>query len=79
MLDACLENATATRARLGAIDQKRMDEFLDSVRAVELKVTQVSAGMGGVGAVGCSAATKPTNGHRHRGRHQADHGHLQQG
>ena len=60
VLDACLENATATRARLGTVDQKRMDEFLDSVRAVELKVTQVSAGMGGVGAAGCSAATKPT-------------------
>lgn len=46
VLDAVLENAERTRARLGASDQRRMDEFLDSVRAVERRVTGVSAGMG---------------------------------
>ncbi len=60
ILDACLENATNTRKRLGLADQKRMDEFLDSLRSVELKATQVSAGMGGMGSVGCSVGTKPT-------------------
>jgi len=59
VLDAIIENATATRARLSVADQKRMDEFLDSVRSVEMKATQVSAGMGGMGAA-CSPATKPT-------------------
>jgi hypothetical protein len=47
VLDAVLENAQRTRARLGAGDQQRMDEFLESVRAVEKKVVGVSSGMGG--------------------------------
>jgi hypothetical protein len=57
VLDGVLENATSTRARLSVADQKRMDEFLDSVRAVELKATQVSEGMGGIA---CTISTKPT-------------------
>ena len=48
VLDAVLENAQRTRARLGKSDQRRMDEFLESVRAVERRVTGVSAGMGGL-------------------------------
>jgi len=48
VLDAVLENAQRTRARLGVSDQRRMDEFLNSVRAVERRVVGVSAGMGGV-------------------------------
>ncbi len=48
VLDAVLENAGRTRARLGTSDQQRMDEFLDSVRAVERRATGVSAGMGGL-------------------------------
>jgi hypothetical protein len=59
VLDGVLENATSTRALLSSADQKRMDEFLDSVRAVELRVTGVSAGMGGMGGTGCQG-TKPT-------------------
>jgi hypothetical protein len=57
VLDAVLENAGRTRARLGASDQRRMDEFLDSVRAVERRVTGVSAGMGGLA---CTPAQAPT-------------------
>jgi hypothetical protein len=45
VLDAVLENAQRTRARLGESDRRRMDEFLESVRAVERRVTGVSAGM----------------------------------
>ena len=56
VLDAVLENAGRTRARLGASDQHRMDEFLDSVRAVERRVTGVSAGMGGLA---CTFAQAP--------------------
>jgi len=48
VLDAVLENAQRTRTRLGASDQRRMDEFLESVRAVERRVVGVSTGMGGV-------------------------------
>jgi hypothetical protein len=51
VLDAVLENAKRTRARLGVSDQHRMDEFLDSVRSVEMQVTRVSAGMGGSGCL----------------------------
>ena len=48
VLDAVLENAQRTRARLGVNDQRRMDGFLESVRGVEKRVVGVSAGMGGV-------------------------------
>jgi hypothetical protein len=47
VLDAVLANAQRTRARLGVKDQARMDEFLDSVRAVEQRVVGVFTGMGG--------------------------------
>ncbi|HEY2730327.1 MAG TPA: DUF1552 domain-containing protein [Polyangia bacterium] len=47
VLDGVLQNAQRTRARLGADDQKTMDGFLDSVRAVEQRVVGLSSGMGG--------------------------------
>jgi hypothetical protein len=52
-----LENANRTRGRLGVSDQKKMDEFLESVRAVEQRVTKVSGGMGGKA---CTPIAKPT-------------------
>jgi hypothetical protein len=57
VLDAVLENAGNTRALLSSEDQKRMDEFLESVRAVEKRATGVSAGGGGMG---CQGHTAPT-------------------
>jgi hypothetical protein len=57
VLDAVLENATRTRARLGVSDQRRMDEFLESVRAVERRVTSTSAAMGGLA---CTLAGAPS-------------------
>lgn len=62
VLDGVMENATNTRKLLSSGDQKRMDEFLASVRAAEMRATGVSAGMGGVGAMGCQGGTKPTMG-----------------
>jgi len=57
VLDAVLESATRTQARLGSSDKIRMQEFLDSVREIEKKSTGVSTGMGGVA---CSAIAAPT-------------------
>jgi len=57
VVDMVLENANRTRAKLGASDQLRMDEFLASVHSTEKRVTAVSAGMGGVG---CSPIAAPT-------------------
>jgi hypothetical protein len=57
VIDAVLENARRTRTRLGASDQHRMDEFLDSVRGVERRVTGVSASMGGLE---CTLSQAPT-------------------
>lgn len=57
VIDAVLENATRTQAKLGKSDKMRMDEFLTSVREIEKRVTGVSSGMGGVA---CSASMKPT-------------------
>jgi hypothetical protein len=57
VLDAVLENASRTRSRLGSSDQKKMDEFLESVRSVEKRVTKVSSGMGGKA---CAPIGRPT-------------------
>ncbi len=59
VLDGVLENAANTRALLSSADQMRMDEFLEWVRAVELRATGVSTGMGGMGALGCQVGQKP--------------------
>jgi hypothetical protein len=56
VLDAVLENAQRTRARLGAADRLRMDEFLEAVRGVERRVTGVSAGL----ASSCGGALAPS-------------------
>jgi hypothetical protein len=56
VLDAVLESATRTQAKLGKGDKMRIDEFLTSVRAIEKKATGASAGMGGVA---CSAIAQP--------------------
>ncbi len=45
VLDAVLENAQRTRARLGSSDRQRMDQFMESVRAVERRVIGASAAM----------------------------------
>jgi hypothetical protein len=57
VLDAVLENAARTRNRLGNADRQKMDEFLESVRSVEKRVTRVSGGMGGKA---CTPIAKPT-------------------
>jgi hypothetical protein len=57
VLDAVLENAHRTRNKLGSVDQKSFDEFLDSVRTVEQRATGVSQGMGGVA---CDPLQAPT-------------------
>lgn len=60
VVDAVLENAHRTRARLGASDQKRMDEFLETVYATEKRVTGVSQGMGGLACMPIAAPTMDT-------------------
>jgi hypothetical protein len=56
VLDAVIENTTATRQRLGKLDQIRLDNFLTSVREVEVKATMASQGMGGLA---CELIEKP--------------------
>ena len=57
VLDAVLASATRTRARLGASDQKTLDQFLDSVRTVEMNATGLSNAMNNVS---CSPIKRPT-------------------
>ena len=57
ILDNVLDNATETRGLLSTGDQMRMDEFLESVRSVEMRATGVSASMGGIA---CQMPQKPT-------------------
>ena len=56
VLDAVLENAQRTRARLGTSDQHQMDGFLEAVRGVERRVTGVSSGL----AASCGAIAPTT-------------------
>lgn len=60
ILDAVLENAQRTRARLGVNDQHNLDQFLDSVRSVERRVAGVSASMGGLACTLPSSDTLPS-------------------
>src|SRR5690606_423509 len=53
VLDAVLENATHTRARLGSSDRQRLDQFLESVREVELQVQSTGQVTPGV-SISCS-------------------------
>jgi hypothetical protein len=57
VLDAVLENATRTRAKLGKADQMKLDEFLASVRTVETNVTSTSTAMT---SANCTIGTRPT-------------------
>jgi hypothetical protein len=57
VLDAVINNANATKAKLGKLDQQRLSDFLDSVRAVEVKATMASTGMGGLA---CNPIAAPT-------------------
>ena len=57
VLDAVRENAEQTRQQAGSADRRRLDEFLESVRAAEVRASAVSAGMGGLA---CKTAAEPT-------------------
>ncbi len=59
VLDAVLENANRTRAKLGTQDQMMLDQFLDSVRTTEQNVTAVSTGMA-TSSANCMIGTRPT-------------------
>jgi len=60
VVDAVLENANRTRAKLGVADQVKMDEFLETVYATEKRVTGVSQGMGGIACQLIGAPTMTT-------------------
>ncbi len=55
VLDAVLENASHTRTRLGVADQRRLEQFLNSVRELELQVNNVGSSM----AQNCEVASAP--------------------
>ena len=57
VLDAVLASAKRTRARLGSSDQKTLDQFMDSVRTVELNAGSVSQGMA---TADCAKTARPT-------------------
>ncbi len=57
VLDAVIENATRTQARLGAADRAKFEEFLTHVRSVEKDATSMSVGMGGLACVPMASPT----------------------
>jgi hypothetical protein len=57
ILDAVHENTSRTVLRLGAADKSKLDQFLTHVRAVEVKSSMMSQGMGGLA---CMPIARPT-------------------
>lgn len=61
VLDAVLADGTALQQRLGTADRARLQEHLDSVRAIELRLETPDGGEGTLPAE-CSTVTAPTVG-----------------
>lgn len=57
VLDAVKDGTALVQGKLGKLDQMRLEAFLDAVRAVEVKATTASSGMGGLA---CKLIEKPT-------------------
>jgi len=58
VLDAVIESAERTNTRLGGADKVKLDEFLTSVRAVEVKAIQVGSTL--PSTLTCSQIAQPT-------------------
>jgi hypothetical protein len=57
VLDGALGQANALKKRLGAADQTKLDNYLDSFRDLQMRVTRVSPG--GSVATGCAKPASP--------------------
>jgi hypothetical protein len=57
VLDVVREDAKSLLPRLGSEDRKVLDQYLDSVQAIEKEVTRLGTSMGGV--AGCSVIAEP--------------------
>jgi hypothetical protein len=59
MLDSCLEDGAALQKRLGASDRKRVQDHLDSIRAIEARLQSMA---GPTPTSGCTSPTAPAVG-----------------
>jgi hypothetical protein len=68
VLDTILADGTSLKSRLGTADQQRVEEHLESIRAIERRLGATSGGSGGSGGSGstippaCSSVMLPTVG-----------------
>ena len=72
VLDAVLEDGQSLKNRLGSADQQRVEQHLESIRAIERRLATMSGGTGGSGGAGgsggstlppaCSSLMAPTVG-----------------
>ncbi len=61
VLDAVIEDGTALQQRLGAADRVRIEEHLDAIRAIEMRLDTPDGGMG-MPLAECSTVTQPSVG-----------------
>jgi hypothetical protein len=59
MLDSCLEDGAALQKRLGASDKKRVQDHLDSIRAIEARLQSMAPP---TSTAACTSPTAPTIG-----------------
>lgn len=61
VLDAVLQDANRLKMTLGAADSKRIDSHMDGIRALELRIPDVSGtgGTGGGASTGCTVPEAP--------------------
>ena len=63
MLDSCIEDGEALKKKLGAADKLRVQEHLDAIRRIELRLQNTSTGnTGGTKPPACTGPSEPTVG-----------------
>jgi Protein of unknown function (DUF1552) len=62
VLDACLEDGAALQRRLGTADKLRVENHLESIRAIETRLQAIAEGGGGGVVAACQSPVSPTSG-----------------
>jgi hypothetical protein len=59
VLDAILDDGASLKSRLGVADQQRVEQHLESIRAIERRLSTMTGGTGGGGGSGGTGSTLP--------------------
>jgi hypothetical protein len=62
MLDSCIADGEALQKKLGAADKLRVQEHLDAIRRIEMRLQSMPSDNGGMKPAACASPTAPTVG-----------------